>query len=180
MTHKPLTSSQLEALALSLAERHMKESGTVPPTVLLAMDTKLYEFQSRALTDVASKDKLVQTVRLLAVANNAAAVTIILECWARTATKPGGPLGERHESVIIVTETSEPPRVQLLRIERNSQGRFVKFSRTSLPGLTELAGRFAGLLPAKAPSAKQQHEAKVLLGMFGIHADGTPIPSHLN
>lgn len=175
-----LSSSDLEALALSLAQKHMNEHGSVPPTVFLATEKGLHEFQSHELTDVASKDKLVQTVRLLAVANNASATTIILECWARTASRPGGPLGDRQESLIIVTETPGAPRVLLLGIRRNSQGKFVKFIRVSLLGLIDLAGRFAGLLPRKPPTAQDQHQARVLLGMFGIQPDGKPIPSHLN
>lgn len=175
-----LTSSELETFARFLAEKHMKESGTVPPTVLLNTGTGLQEFRSQSLTDVTAKDKMVQTTRLLAIANQATAVTIILECWARLASKPGGSLGERQECVIIVTETQGEPLAALLQVERNTKGRFVKFTRMDLPALTGIAGRFAGLLPRKKPTPAEQHQAKVLLGMFGIQTDGTPLQPHLN
>lgn len=174
------TSTELEAFARLLSEKHMKESGRVPSTVLLSTGTGLQEFRSQSLTDVTAKDKMVQTTRLLAVANPATAVTVILECWARLASKPGGCLGERQECVIIVTETRAEPRAALLRVERNAKGRFVKFTQMDLPALTGIAGRFAGLLPRKEPTLAEQHQAKVLLGMFGIQTDGTPLQPHLN
>lgn len=181
MNNDPSPSSvQLEALALLIAEKHMRESGQVPPTIFIASDSGVQEFRSEVLTDVASKDKMVQTARLLAIANKARGVTVLLECWARTASKPGGQLGDRQESVIIVTETRGDPRALLLRLDRNSKGRFVRFTKMDLPSLTSIAGRFAGLLSPKGPSAQDIHQAEVLLGMFGIKSDGSPIQILLN
>lgn len=174
------SSSQLESLALHLATKHMQDSGSIPPTVLIATPTGIYEFRSQALANVAAKEKMVQTVRLLAVANRAVAVTVLLECWARLASTPGGTLGDRQEAVMIATECRTEPRVELLRIERHPNGRFREFSKIETPGLTNVAGRFAGLLPPKEPSDQEVQQAKVLLGMSGIQADGTLLPSHLN
>jgi len=174
------TAVQLAMLANRLALHHMRGKGQVPATVLITTESVTYEFVSPALTDIAAKDKLVQTARLLAIANQAQAVTVLLECWARFSREPGGALGCRQEAVVIATETRDGPQVSLLGIDRRRNGRFKSFSKVEIPAITTLAGRFAGLLPPKVPTAQDINQAKILLGLFGIQPDGKPISAHLN
>lgn len=170
----------MESLARGMAVRAMKDHGAVPPTVLIGNENTVIEYASEALADAAAKDRLAQIARLLATANDATVVTTILESWARIAKVPGGPMTERIEAVMIMTEHRQGSRALLLKIERTEHGKFRRLTPVSMPGLDSVQGRFTGLIPPRSPSPEEMTQARTVLGLLGLSPDGKTIRHDLN
>ena len=175
-----LMAEALEKLALTMSFKAMKSLGTVPPTLLISNDHACIHFVPTGMLDEAAKDKLAQVARLLAIANSAIAVTTIFESWAHVAKVPGGPLTEKLEVISIMTETESGTRSQILVIHRNERGKFKRLRESGIPRPDSVQGRFTSLLPNRVPTSDDISQARSLLGMMGIDADGKVIQTHLN
>lgn len=175
-----LTALSLEKLASAIALQALKSRGAVPPTLLISNELACIQFVPKGLLDVAAKDMLAHTARLLAVANSATTVTTIFESWAHVAKVPGGPLTEKLEVVSIMTETQTGIRARILAIQRDGRGKFKRLRESGLPAPDSVEGRFTSLLPPRVPTSDDIRHARQLLSLMGISTDGKVVTSHLN
>lgn len=183
MKHFPsaeLTALALEKMATAIALQAMKSHGVVAPTLLISNELSCIKFVPNGLKDIAAKDMLAQTARLLAIANSATAVTTIFESWAHVAKMPGGPLTERLEVISIMTETQTGTRARILVIQRDGRGKFKRLRASGIPAPDSVEGRFTSLLPRHVPTPDDIRHARQLLCLMGISTDGKVILHHLN
>ena len=64
---------------------------------------------------------------------------------------------------MLMGESIERQKQKLLPIIRSGNGKFFGFGAPELPEVDNVKGRFAGLLPTKAPDAAMRDLAKTML-----------------
>ena len=74
---------------------------------------------------------------------------------------------------MLMGESTERQKQKLLPIIRSGNGKFFGFGAPELPEVDNVKGRFAGLLPTKAPDAAMRDLAKTML-QIKRGATGTP------
>jgi hypothetical protein len=163
----------------------MRNSGRLPPTVLLLGPEGLLMFMPESIADEEAKDDFATNARLMCIAYAATHIVLALEAWVKYA-KPGEKLDEterpseafdRQEVVILMGESKEGPKQKFLPIIRSGNGNFFGFGEAEPSSLDQMKGRFAGLLPTKTLDAASRELAKTLLkgkavghGVFGATA----------
>lgn len=162
----------LEEFAKRIALDAMQNRGSVPPTVLVQSLDRVVKYAHKGLVDVEAKDRLAQIARLLAVANAASTVTMVLESWAWTAKELGGPLTDKIEVVTVMTETHQGTHALFLGIERSPNGKFKCFGEVPIPAPDSVAGRFANILPPILPTLRDVRIAEQVLSLLGVSIDG--------
>jgi hypothetical protein len=112
----------------------------------------------------------------MCIAHAATACVMALEAWAKFA-KPGEKFDmterpseafARREFVILMGESqSEGQKQRFLPIIRSDNGKFFGLGESESPGIDEMTGRFAQLLPTKVPDEGIRQVAKAMLKVQG-------------
>jgi len=166
----PKTLDELLANAAHYAAYCLNYSGSVTPACFLLAAEGQRMLTPRGLADEAQKNDFANLARLACLAWDATACVMVLEVWAKFAT-PEAPLDlteapsealDRKEYVILAGESRGGNRQQFLPIVRYDNGKFYRLGDPEEPGV-EMQGRFAQILPPKAPDAATRELAQALL-----------------
>ncbi len=158
----------------------MRARGKVLPTLLAVGAGGPICFIPSALKDERAKDQFAHIARLICVAHAATAAVMILEARMKTAS-PDGTLDltvppsqslHRREVVVLTGESQTGCRPKLMPIIRSGAHGFFGFGEFTTPPETTFSGRFAQILPPKAPKAAEQKRAAALLAVLGVTAEG--------
>lgn len=153
------------------AEFCLRKSGNMAPTLFLIGADGPMMFMPDQMTDESDKDNFANTARLVCIAHNASACVMALEAWLKL-TKPDEPLDlteppseaiDRQEVIVLMGEDRSAQRQQFLTIVRSDNGRFFNLTEAEVPTPDSMTGRFAYILPAKAPDQEMQLLAKTML-----------------
>ncbi len=173
---QPKTLDEMLANAEHYANYCMRDSGSITPALFLTGPDGPTMFMPQSLADADEKDKFSNQCRLMCIAHAATACVMVLEAWAKFA-KPGETLDtseapsealDRREVVMLMAESQAGQRQKLLPIIRSDNGRFFGFGEPEIPELDGLQGRFAQILPPKAPDAAMRDLAKAMLKVKGV------------
>lgn len=148
----------------------------MPPTLFLIGADGPLMFMPESLADAAAKDEFATTARLMCIAQAATACVMALEAWVTFAvpgekldeTEPPSEAFDRKEVVVLMGESQSGQKQKLLPIVRSDNGNFFGFGECEIPGLDEMKGRFAQLLPPKIPDAPIRDLAKAMLKVKGV------------
>jgi hypothetical protein len=170
------TLDDLLAQAEHYANYSMRNIGRVPPTLFLIGADGPVIFIPENMADERAKDDFAATARLLCIAHAASACVMTLEAWAKFAT-PGEELDmteapseafDRRELVVLMGESRDGQKQRFLPIIRSDNGKFFGFGESEVPVMDEMKGRFAQLLPTKAPDDGLREVAKAMLKLQGV------------
>jgi hypothetical protein len=172
---QPKTLDELLANAEHFALYCMRNTGSITPALFLTGPDGSAMFIPQSLADVSEKDKFANQCRLMCIAHAATACVMVLEAWAKFAKNgealdPGEAPSEamdRREVVMLMAESKSGQKQKLLPIIRSGNGRFFGFGEPELPDLDGLQGRFAQILPPKAPDATMRELAKAMMQVQG-------------
>lgn len=89
----------------------------------------------------------------------------ILPGWAWL---PPSQSPDRQEAVVIQAEGEGLRSAALLRIERDSGGKFTGFATADGLKFDAMSGRFAALFPPKPPTEENRKIARQLLTLMGV------------
>jgi hypothetical protein len=177
---KPAKSlDDLMANAEQNAELAMRQMGRFPPTLFGLGADGPFVLVSESLANSDAKDHFVNAARLMCVAFGATAMVMAIEAWAKFA-QPGETLDptespseamDRREVVILVGETYGTQKKKCLPIIRTDAGGFFGFGEANLPQFDQATGRFAHILPPRAPTPNHRLLAIVALEAQGIVLD---------
>ena len=157
------------------AEFCLRKSGTMAPTLFLIGADGPMMFMPDQMTDESDKDNFANAARLVCIAHNASACVMALEAWLKLA-KPDEPLDlteppseaiDRQEVIVLMGEDRSAQRQQFLTIVRSDNGRFFNLTEAEVPTPDNMTGRFAYILPSKAPDQEMQLLAKTMLKVRG-------------
>jgi len=156
----------------------MRNIGRVPPTMFAATPGGLLNFLPESLENERAKTDFANTGRMICVAFGAEAVVMVLESWV-TFAKPGESLDmtppsesfERKEFVVLMAEERGAQQQQLLPILRTDAGGFFGFGEFDASKFDGFQGRFAGMLPPKAPTDEMRAVAQAVLAVMGVTRD---------
>lgn len=166
----------LLAQAEHYAEHSMRNIGRLPTTLFLIGSNGPLMFMPDSLADERAKDDFATSARLMCIAHAATVCVMALEAWAKFA-KPGEKFDEterpseafdRREFVILMGESqSDGQKQRFLPIIRSDNGKFFGLGESEAPGMDEMKGRFAQLLPTKVPDDGIRQVAKAMLKVKG-------------
>jgi len=172
---QPKTLDDLLANAGHYADFCMRNSGRVTPALFLIGPDGPLMFVPESLADEHAKDGFATQARLMCLAHAATACVMTLEAWAKFA-KPGEKFDlteapseafDRREVVVLMGESRDGQKQKFLPIIRSDNGKFFGFGESEVPGMDEIKGRFAQLLPTKVPDAAMRDLAKAMLKVKG-------------
>ena len=167
----------LASQAAHYALHMMRTTGSVPPTVIADTDEGYIFCMPSELTDDAAKDRFAEVTRLFAVAQNARALVMVVEAWARLpdasghldTDTPPSQAPDRKEVVVLMLEDHSRNATCMLPILRDDAGTFTGFGETGPMQFGESAGRFSGLMPRNKPSVREAAAAKSTLFSLGMN-----------
>ena len=168
---QPKTLDELLANGEHYADYCMRNSGRITPALFLLGPDGQLMFCPESLANEHAKDTFATEARLVCLAHAATACVMVLEAWAKFAqpdetldlTEAPSEAFDRREVVMLMGESTERQRQKLLPIIRSGNGKFFGFGAPELPEVDNVKGRFAGLLPTKAPDAAMRELAKTML-----------------
>ena len=165
------TLDDLMAQAGHYAEFCFRNSGRMAPMLFLIGPDGPLMFTPESMADEQEKDNFANTARLMAIAYGATVCVMALEAWLKLA-KPGEQMDltelpseaiDRQEVVVLMGEDRSGHRQQFLQIIRCDNGKFFGFNEAEIPIADKMTGRFAQILPPKAPDAEMQLLARTVL-----------------
>ena len=173
---------QLETLddLLAQAEHYanycMRGTGRVTPTLFLIGPDGPLMFVPESLADDGAKDDFATNARLICIAHAATACVMALEAWAKFAkpgekfdmTEPPSEAFDRREVVVLIGESRDAHKQKFLPIIRSGNGKFFGFGESEVPGMDEMKGRFAQILPSKVPDEGLREVARAMLKVKGV------------
>ena len=170
------TLDDLLAQAEHYAEFCMRNSGKMSPTLFLIGADGPLMFTPASLADADEKDAFATTARLMCIAHAAKVAVMALEAWMKTAkpgekldlTEPPSEAFDRQEIIVLTGESYGGQKQKFLPIIRSGNGKFFGFGESDLPGLDKMEGRFAQILPPKAPDAEMRLLAQTMLQVKGV------------
>ena len=75
---------------------------------------------------------------------------------------------DRREFVFLMGELRDGQKQRFLPIIRSDNGKFFGFGEPEVPAMDEMKGRFAQILPTKAPDAELREVARAMLKVKGV------------
>jgi len=170
------TLDDLLAQAEHYANYSMRNLGRVPPTLFLIGADGPVMFIPENLADDGAKDDFATKARLMCIAHAATASVMTLEAWVKSAapgekldmTEPPSEAFDRREAVVLLGESRDARRQKFLPIIRSDNGKFFGFGESDVPGMDEMKGRFAQILPPKVPDEAMRQVAKAMLKVKGV------------
>ena len=171
--------ARLEALAQQAkgyALHMMRNTGSVPPTVIADTKDGFVFCMPSGMPDAAAKDRFADVARFLAIAHNARAIVMVAEAWVRMAVPgiqldtvtPPSQAPDRQEMVVLMLEDQARSATGLLPILREGSGAFQEFGQSPALNFTSTSGRFTGLMPKHVPAASDVAMAKAELLRLGM------------
>jgi hypothetical protein len=184
---KPESLDDLLANAEHYAEFCMRNSGKMAPTLFLIGADGPLMFVPSSLADDNEKDDFATTSRLLCIAHAASVVVMALEAWATFAkpdekldpTEPPSEAFNRQEVIVLMGEARDAQKQKFLRIIRSANGKFFGFGESDAPGVDEMKGRFAQILPPKVPDDQMRLLVKTMLEVKGVAPAKPGVPPGL-
>jgi hypothetical protein len=173
---KPESLDDLLANAEQYAEFCMRNSGKLSPALFLIGADGPLMLVPASLADANEKDDFATTARLLCIAHAATVAVMALEAWAKFAkpnekldpTEPPSEAFDRQEVIVLIGEARDAQKQKFLPIIRSGNGKFFGFGESDAPGVDEMKGRFAQLLPPKVPDDQMRRLAKTMLQVKGV------------
>jgi hypothetical protein len=170
------TLDDLMAQAGHYAEFCLRNSGSMAPTLFLIGNGGPMMFIPETMADEKDKDDFANLARLTCIAHNATACVMALEAWLKMAkpgenldlTEPPSEAFDRKEVVALIGEARSRHRQELLTIIRSDNGKFFGLTAAGVPAPDSMTGRFANILPPKAPDQEMQALAKIILKVRGL------------
>jgi hypothetical protein len=170
------TLDDLLAQAEHYANYWMRNMGRVPPTLFLIGADGPVMFIPENMADDGAKDDFATTARLMCIAHAATASVMTLEAWAKSAnpgekmdmTEPPSEAFDRREVLVLLGESRDGQKQKFLPIIRSGNGKFFGFGESEVPGMDEMKGRFAQILPPKVPDDAMRDLAKIMLKVNGV------------
>src|ERR1035437_9867732 len=106
----------------------------------------------------------------------ATAIVMALEAWMKTATpgekmdmtEPPSEAFDRQEVIVLMGESRDDQKQKFLPIIRSGNGKFFNLGETTVPGMDNMTGRFAQILPPKVADAQMRLLAKNMLKVKGV------------
>ncbi len=175
------------AQAEHYANHSMRNIGRLPPTLFLIGSDGPLMFMPDSLADESEKDDFATIARLMCIAHAATVCVMALEAWVKFA-KPGEKFDEterpseafdRREFVVLMGESSTAQKQKFLPIIRSDNEKFFGFGESEVPGMDQMTGRFAHLLPTKVPDEGIRQVAKAMLKVKGVGRVKTGATSRL-
>jgi len=173
---QPKTLGDLIANAEHYSNFCMRNTGRVTPALFLIGPDGPLMFVPESLADEHAKDDFATQARLMCVAHAATACVMTIEAWAKFA-KPGEKFDmteapseafDRREFVVLMGESHDGQKQKFLPIIRSGNGKFFGFGESEVPGMDEIKGRFAQILPPKVPDDGLRQVAKAMLKVKGV------------
>ena len=166
----------LASQAKHYALHMMRNTGSVPPTVIADTDEGFVFCMPTELTDDASKDRFAEVTRLFAIAQHARSLVMVVEAWARQpdasghleTDTPPSQASDRKEIVVLMLEDHTRNATVMLPIVRDEVGAFTAFGDPGPMQFGESVGRFSGLMPRNKPSVREASQAKATLLGLGM------------
>jgi hypothetical protein len=154
----------------------MRNLGRLPPALFLIGANGPLMFIPENLADARAKDDFATTARLLCIAHAATAVVMALEVWMTCAkpgekfdaTEPPSEAFDRQEVVILMGESRDGPKQKFLPIIRSGNGKFFGFGESDVPGVDQMKGRFAQILPPNVVDEQTRLVAGAVLTVRGL------------
>ena len=174
----PKTLDELVTWSEQTADGLMRQTGSVPPLLIIMGDDGVQVMSIGCLETVADKNRFATMAKLFCTAHAASACVMVLESWMSFA-KPGDSLEkhdppseafDRKEVLVLMGEERGRTVARALPILHTDAGGFFGFGENGLSPDTLVEGRFAGLLPPKVPTKEQRQLAATLLKSL----DGMP------
>ena len=173
---KPESLDDLLANAEHYVGFAMRNMGRLPPTLFLIGADGPLMFIPDNLADDHAKDDFATTARLLCIAHAATAVVMALEAWAKFAkpdekidpTEPPSEAFDRQEVIVLMGEASDGQKQRFLPIIRSGNGQFFGFGDSGAPGVDEMIGRFAQILPPEVADVQTRLLVKTMLEVKGV------------
>ena len=170
------TLDDLLAQAEHYANYSMRNIGRVPPALFLIGADGPVMFMPENMADDGAKDDFATTARLMCIAHAATATVMTLEAWAKFAkpgeefdmTEPPSEAFDRKEVVVLMGESRDGQKQKFLPIIRSGNGKFFGFGESDTPGMDEIEGRFAQILPPNVPDDQMRLLAKAMLKVKGV------------
>jgi hypothetical protein len=75
---------------------------------------------------------------------------------------------DRREVVVLLGESRDGQKQKFLPIIRSDNGKFFGFGESEVPGMDEIKGRFAQILPPKVSDDGLRQVAKAMLKVKGV------------
>ncbi len=168
---QPRTLDELLANAEHYADFCMRNSGRITPALFLIGPDGQGMVCPESLADEHAKDNFANNARLVCIAHGATACVMTLESWMKTAapgekldmTEPPSEAFDRREVVVLMGKSHDGRKQKFLPIIRSGNGKFFGFGEPEVPGMDEIKGRFAQILPNKVPDDAMRDLAKVML-----------------
>ena len=183
---------RLEALAAQAKDyalHMMRTTGSVPATVIADTDEGYVFCMPSALADEAAKDHFAEVARLFAVAQDARALVMVVEAWAKlpdanghldTDTPPSQSPDRKEVVVLILEDDHSRNATSMLPILRDQSGAFTGFGDPGPLKFGKSEGRFSGLMPQNKPSAREAAGAKAALLKLGMTVVNRGVDPHMN
>jgi len=158
------------------ADYSLRNMGRVPPTLFLIGADGPVMFIPENLADEGEKDDFATTARLMCIAHAATATVMTLEAWMKAATpgekldltEPPSEAFDRREVVVLMGESRDGQKQKFLPIIRSDNRKFFGLGESEAPGMDEIKGRFAQILPTRAPDDGLRQAAKAMLKVKGV------------
>lgn len=133
--------------------------------------------------DPPTKDRTVMMVKLLGVAVDAFAISLMTEAWVATVSDktdeaiarlaPSERMDRREVVMVMMSQRGGKPRAMIREILRSDDGS-VSLGAVE-PDHDGLQGRMSNLLLPDRPTAEQRANARAMLAVSGIHLESSEI-----
>jgi hypothetical protein len=175
---------QLMAEVGSYAERELRNQGRLATALIIASLEGPLVMKAGNMETEAAKDEFAAIARLFCVAHGASMAVLVFEAWI-VAAKEGQPLDlsvrpsqspERQECLVICGESMGGMAKQtVLPMLRTETSEFNGFGDALPLPPSPPEGRFARLLPMRAPRKGERKLAQSLLKSRGVTRAGSPV-----
>lgn len=169
---------------IAFAESRIIASGELAPMFSVHFEKDGQDAVAAIIGDFANYEAKMQSVNLvkiIAVAVDAYAVSLMTEAWVAGIDKStdkaivnlaASDRMDRKEIVMVTMSRRDAgPLFSSREIERDAAGKVVKLLADTAGDHTGFEGRMANLLPERRPTAREQRSAEGLLRMFGIRME---------
>jgi hypothetical protein len=181
MENRSLTpTAELDRLmsdAVSYAKREMQYNGGLETTLIISSPDGPLLITAGSMEGEVAKNEFAAVVRLFCTAHGATLAVLVTESWV-VAAKEGQPLDlsvppsqspDRQECVVACGEARDGNAKQIiLPIRREETGKFSGFGDALPLPPDPPQGRFARLLPLRAPRKGERQLARSLLKSMGV------------
>ena len=169
---------------IAFAESRIIASGELAPMFSVHFEKDGHDGVAAIIGDFASYEAKMQSVnmvKVIAVAMDAYAVSLITEAWVANIDKntdkavaelaPSDRMDRREVVMVTMSVRDKPTLFSAREIERDAEGKVVKLLADTAGDHTGFEGRMANLLPERRPTSRERHSAESLLRIFGIRME---------